>query len=331
MSTSSASASPLPGLERLQSIDQFRGFTIIAMVAVNFLAGVRAVPAWLKHAPDIGLTFTDLVAPFFILAIGLTYGLSFARRAECDGLKAAYEHFAKRFFTLMALGFIMRLGEIWTGVATNNANWGVLQAIGLAGLVALLVIRLPWWAKFAVGGGGLAVYQVLVNTFMGDGILALPHGGVPGAASWACMLILGCGAGDVFHRFQPKIRNLGIMGAAFAATGLLLALVVPVSKNRVSASYTLLATGLGLVLFLGFYLLNDKARIRLPLLGAWGKNPLLLYVLHQVLLAIWVLPAVGWWYADAPLWLAAIQLACLLTAMSALAVFMAKKKFAVAL
>jgi predicted acyltransferase len=328
--TQAAVTSPVPG-GRIEALDQFRGFAIVAMTAGNFLAGVRAVPAWLKHAPDAGLTVADLIAPFFIFAIALTYGRSFAKRAERDGFKGAYEHFAKRFFTLMALGFIMSLGAVWTGETTNPVNWGVLQAIGLAGLVTLTVIRFPWWAKLAVGLAGLAVYQLLVALLLGDAILGFPHGGVPGAFSWSCMMILGCGAADVFHRFKPQARNLAIMGAAFCAAGLVIALVVPVSKNRVSASYTLLATGLSLAVFLGFFLLSGKAKVRIPLLSEWGMNPLLLYLLGQIVLAAWVFPPADWWYGGAPLWLAALQLTLMLAAMSAFALFLAKKKFVVSL
>jgi predicted acyltransferase len=70
--------------KRIPSIDQFRGFAILTMVLANYMGGVSLIPAWLKHAPDIGLTVIDLIAPFFIFAIGLTYELSFHRRIERD-------------------------------------------------------------------------------------------------------------------------------------------------------------------------------------------------------------------------------------------------------
>ena len=49
----------------------FRGLAIVLMILANFLAGAAVVPGWLKHAPDAGLTVIDLIAPFFIFAIGL--------------------------------------------------------------------------------------------------------------------------------------------------------------------------------------------------------------------------------------------------------------------
>ena len=60
---------------RISSIDWFRGFAILTMVLANYMGGVALIPAWLKHAPDVGLTVIDLIAPFFIFAIGLTFGL----------------------------------------------------------------------------------------------------------------------------------------------------------------------------------------------------------------------------------------------------------------
>ncbi len=59
---------------RIKSIDQFRGFAIISMIIINYLALFNATPAWLKHAPEAGLTFADLVAPYFVFIIGLMYG-----------------------------------------------------------------------------------------------------------------------------------------------------------------------------------------------------------------------------------------------------------------
>ena len=91
-------------MHRLPGIDLFRGLAIVLMVLANYLAGPAVVPAWLKHAPDVGLTVIDLVAPFFIFAIGLTFGLSARRRSQRDGWRAAAAHFALRYLALIGLG-----------------------------------------------------------------------------------------------------------------------------------------------------------------------------------------------------------------------------------
>ena len=126
--------------KRISSIDLFRGFAILAMVPANYMVGVQIIPAWLKHAPDIGLTVIDLIAPFFIFAIGLTYALSFHRRLERDGAFRTYSYFLTRYLAIIGLGAVISAGETAVGQNPSGIDWGVLQAIGMAGLVTLLVM-----------------------------------------------------------------------------------------------------------------------------------------------------------------------------------------------
>ena len=84
---------------RSEAIDHFRGCATILMVLGNYLLGIENLPTWLQHTPDIGLTITDLGAPAFVFAIGLTYGLSWRRRSEQDGVGAAALHFFTRYTT----------------------------------------------------------------------------------------------------------------------------------------------------------------------------------------------------------------------------------------
>ena len=52
------------------------------------------------------------------------------------------------------------------------------------------------------------------------------------------------------------------------------------------------------------------------LLLAWGRNPLLLYLLHDLGLGFFYLPPFPGWYAQAPAWLVPLQAAVLLAALS---------------
>jgi predicted acyltransferase len=123
---------------RLESIDQFRGFAIILMVATNYLAGVESIPTWLKHAPDSGLTIIDLIAPFFIFAVGLAFVLSAQRRFKSEGWRKMAVHFSKRGLALIGLGALITAGENYFDITPLPANWGVLQLIVL--VVVLSVI-----------------------------------------------------------------------------------------------------------------------------------------------------------------------------------------------
>lgn len=102
---------------RILSIDRFRGTVIFCMVIFQFIAyfdNLGVISNISSHAPDANAIYifpnyaiADVIAPMFILAIGLTYVPSFRRRAERDGTKAAVLHFVCRNLTLIGIGVCM--------------------------------------------------------------------------------------------------------------------------------------------------------------------------------------------------------------------------------
>jgi predicted acyltransferase len=302
-------------VKRLDSIDQFRGLAILLMVLANFLADKEIVPAWLKHAPDVGLTVIDLIAPFFIFAIGLTYGPSLHRRLargpsptpgraiESRGAEGAFGHFVRRWLAFIGIGAIISAGEIAVGKNASGIGWGVLQAIGAAGLVTLPALLIPARPRALMGLAVLAGYQILLDASWLPIVLASPHGGLHGALAWSGMLIISTAIADDSLKEGAPAWRLPVWSACALAAGVALSAflpdLAPVSKNRVSASYVLVSIGASGLLFALFRLLVDSLKIRVPLLSGWGKNPLLLYVLHYLLLAFVVLLDAPWWHAGA--------------------------------
>lgn len=308
--------------QRIDAIDQFRGFAIILMVATNYLSGIETIPDWLKHVPDVGMHFPDLGAPVFVFAIGLTYGLSYRRRVREDGLYPAMGHFLRRYLAFIGLGAIITAGQSLLGIKTELLDWGVLQSIGLAGLLTLVVVSIPTWTRLGVGLGLVALYQILLDHYWLDLVLGSQHGGLPGSLSWAGILILATVFGDLFHD-QNRRRYFPWLSLAFILAGFALTILVPVSKNRVSFSYDLITLGFSGAVFSIFYLCNYK----LAFFRAWGLNPLLLYLLAFLISAVFVLPGIPWWHETAPLWLVGLQELVLLLTLSALAIFWEKKNF----
>lgn len=308
--------------KRIRAIDQFRGFALFCLMLINFAVSAESVPYWLKHASGTGLYFADLGAPAFLFAIGLTYGLSFNRRANKYGLSAAYGQFARRYLAFVGMGAVISAGATFLGQNTTGIDWGVLQAIGCAGLLTLLVIRMRPGLRLAVGLGLLAGYQILLDTFWLETVLRSPHAGLAGSLSWSAVLILSTVLGDLFHD-QAARRYFPLVSVLFVAAGFALGHVVPVSKSQVSSSYVLLTLGISGVIFCEFYMTN----FTLNLFTAWGKNPILLYSLSFLLIGIFTLPENPAWHVQAPLWLVGIQGAALLIIMSSLAYYLQKRKF----
>ncbi len=294
---------------RIESVDQFRGFAVISMIIINYLALFSATPAWLKHAPGTGLTFADIVAPYFVFVIGLMYGTSFSSRLRRSGARRTRIHFLRRYGLLIAIGAAMSavgyLGvraaiHFSPGTVVRTAGerdvsawassvlyWGVLQAIGAAGIIALLAARFSPPLRFLGGAVLLAAHELLME-YAGTGfVLRYAHGGPQGVLGWGALLLFStalCGEIKGRSRRRSSLSFLAF-GVLLTAGGVLLSKALPVSKDLVSAPYVLVSAGLSSLTFLLFFLLADCAGARLPHLTILGRNALLLYVIHEALVA----------------------------------------------
>ena len=296
------------------------------MVLSNYSVGVSTVPTSFKHAQDVGLTINDLIAPLFIFAIGLTYGLSIRNRSERTSRWDAIQQTSTRYLAILGLGAIISAGEVWYGYAPSSMEWGVLQAIGMAGLLTLPTIFLPTGWRFGIGLGLLAIYQLLLDHFWLNTVLVTPHGGLPGSLGWAAMLIIATAVADLY--LDPLRRKLYLTAVMlFMAGGIALAFLSPISKHRVSAAYVLVCLGVSGLLFGLFHLLVEQYKIKLPLLAAWGKNPLLLYLLHYVLIGLFIIPGIPVLYFIAPPWLVILEMVILLVVLSWIAWILDRKKW----
>jgi len=119
---------------------------------------------------------------------------------------------------------------------------------------------------------------------------------------------------------------LGILAA-----GVGLAFLLPVSKHRVSSSYVLISLGISALLFLLFHWLSERFHWNSRILQAWGKNSLVLYFLHYLLIGIFFLPGLPLLYTAAQLWLVLLEVAFLLVGISAIALWMDRKNVIIAL
>lgn len=192
---------------RIEPIDQFRGFAILLMVLADYINNISTVPTWLKHAPDIGYTISDLVTPLFVFAIGLTFGPSFRRRFQNQGGWRTYNHFFSRNLALIGLGFLITLGGVLSGNYPPTANWGLLQALGMAGLITLPFIIIPGKYRWIIGLLLLVFYQFMLDSYWLDEVIHAIHNGPQGALSWGAMLILSTSLADIYYD-QGKGKRL---------------------------------------------------------------------------------------------------------------------------
>lgn len=109
--------------KRLESIDQFRGFTVAGMFLVNFVGQYACVPAFFRHH-NTYCSFADTIMPQFFLAVGLTYRMTFMRRLKSDQPTSAFRHALSRNLGLLLLGFVVH------GLDGSVQSWTEFQVRG---------------------------------------------------------------------------------------------------------------------------------------------------------------------------------------------------------
>jgi heparan-alpha-glucosaminide N-acetyltransferase len=129
-------------VDRLLSLDVFRGLTILAMIFANELdmAMIQGVPWWMKHArfstpdPDF-ITFVDVIAPAFLFIVGAAIPLAVNRRlTRGDSWPRLWAHILVRAASLMIIGIFMgnmRAADVLRNsnihpLGISHATWSVL-------------------------------------------------------------------------------------------------------------------------------------------------------------------------------------------------------------
>ena len=271
---------------RKLSIDQFRGFAIFGMILVNYLGHFEVIPETFKH-PRFGMTFANAIAPFFFIAVGMSFRISFMKLAAKSGLRTAIIHSVKRYLILIFIGIV------FYGPDFKADNWDALVDIGFAGLLALPFIIRSKTVRAIAAFSFLILYQLLF-AYAGYGEWTMAHsidGGPLGPLSWVSILLFGTILYDFLKECSSKefITKTLIWGIALIVLGTLLSLLQPqevwqFSQRSMSMAYPILASGIGFITFLLFYIVNDIYKIEIPHLTILGINPLLLYILHNILI-----------------------------------------------
>ncbi len=317
---------------RIASLDQFRGYTVVGMLFVNFLNGFEAWPSILKHH-NTYCSYSDTIMPQFFFAVGFAYRLTYLRRLAAVGQASAIASAFRRNLGLILVGFVVY--HLDGGVK----SWVELQSLGLQGFFATAFKRelfqtlvhiamtsvwvLPVIAArpavrilFLVGSA--ALHLGLSKGFYFDFAWNTPviDGGQLGFLTWTVPLLVGTLAYDVVNEHGASLRSLATF-AGFSA--LLMAVGVgmawmggapvlvesnaPVtiwtmSQRTGSVSYLTFAAGISLAVYAMFVIVTDKGGLNIGLFRTFGTNALLAYILHDLVAAA-VKP---WMPKDAPGW-----------------------------
>jgi predicted acyltransferase len=222
--------------QRVLSLDQFRGYTVLGMCVVNFLGSFAVTPAVLQHH-NTYCSYADTIMPQFFFAVGFAYRLTFLSRLANEARVAVYRRFWQRNLRLILFGGLLYLAaaaaDAWTrpeppsawqflAVVTREHLFQTLVHIGLTALWIMPVIGARPGVRilFALGSAGLHLglshwfYYKWVHA--ADGI----DGGPLGFLTWTIPMIAGSLAFDLMARSakpQDAVRPLLLCGCAAMA------------------------------------------------------------------------------------------------------------------
>jgi len=317
-----------PETGRLLSLDVFRGMTIAGMILVNNPGPSGNVYWPLEHAEWHGWTPTDLIFPFFLLTVGVSITLAFARRVKAGGAsrRDLYLKVLRRTALIYACGFLLA-GFPFFNLSTIRLS-GVLQRIAVCYFFAAIIfLNTKWRAQLGISIALLLVYWGLLQFIAAPGFIAGDLSKEGSLASWVDRVVLRehiwKGGGRIYdpegllstipaiattlsgvlighwlrqpREAYEKVAGLFVVGVVCVVIGWIWNAWFPINKALWTSSYVVFTTGMGLQLLAFCYWLIDIKRYKrwaLPFV-IFGVNALAVFVLSGLaarLMNLWKLP-----------------------------------------
>lgn len=300
--------------DRLISLDAFRGFTIAAMILVNFPATHKIKYDFVCHSKWNGITPADFIFPFFIFIIGVSIALAYTKQINSGRSKLKMtSKIVSRTIKIFAVGMLLRLLPNFD--IGNIELPGVLQRIALVFLIsAILFLFTDWKIQVTVGLLILVLYSVAMQLVpvpgIGTGVLE------PGRnmAAWIDRMVIpaslmnkkgfdsegffsslpavsNCIAGMIAGKLmlsrqsvEKKIIWLFILGAAFIVIGQAWNWSFPINKKIWTSSFVLYTSGWAAIIFaISIWVADVLGYKKWTFPGiVFGSNAIAIYILADV-------------------------------------------------
>lgn len=308
--------------QRFLPLDVFRGLTVCFMIIVN-TPGWDIAYGILNHAQWHGCTPTDMVFPSFLFAVGNAMSFSMRKFAQLDNTTALAKIFRRTILIFLLgylmywLPFVRHTSTGWEFIPIAETRiLGVLQRIALCYCFASLLIHyLPkkavwivsallligyWIIMYAFGdpadrysltGNAALYFDKLVlgdkHLYHGEGIAFDPEGllsTLPAIVNVIAGYYTGLFIQEKGKTAAGRTRLLQ-MGGLLILVALLWNTMFPINKKLWTSSYVLYTVGIDLlILALLIYVIDYKKQERWTgFFTVFGKNPLFLYLLSEVL------------------------------------------------
>ena len=262
---------------RLASLDACRGIAVVGMLVANLVnVCLQDVPKVLTHNYGNTLRAFDLPAPLFQFLVGVSLPLFLAqRRRNGRSEREAGLDAVRRFTLLIGLGILLD----GAGALSLVPRWGVLQTLGLGGIIATGFVGLPRWVMLGV------VLQLLA--FFSGAANGLVHARPDAALAFVPLTLAGLFVGEpLAGEGGPRgaaRRAACVAACAFVLAAGLYAVGIPFNKLLGTSSFVALATGVSASVLALAARLEDAGKTFPAWLLATGRSALTAWVLLYVL------------------------------------------------
>lgn len=289
-----------------------RGFTIAAMILVNFPGDEEHVFAPLRHTVWNGLTPTDLIAPIFLFIVGISIVLAYSKRLTHGAKGELYKKIIVRSLKIFAVGIFLNLlpdfnfadlrytgtlpriaivflvcaiiflntsfkTQVWIGLIILIVYWLVMTLIPTPGAGQVMLepgVNLAAWidSKFLPG-------KMWQGTWDPEGILSTFPSIVSG--------ITGLLAGHLLlsnRKPSDKVIYFLIFGLISTSAGYVWSLAFPVNENLWTSSFVLVSSGIAsMILGTSYYVIDIRGYTQGTRPGIiFGANAIAVYVLADI-------------------------------------------------
>ncbi len=290
------------------------------MLLVNSIRGRDFAPSTFCHSDwrvgPLTASFADLVAPWFLLAVGLSlpYSMHSGRGAGVPFSRRLWTAAKRSALLFLIAGVIEATRVAYEHPITLRTliSVDVLAQIAVAYFIAVALYHGPRWTR----------PTFIVIVFLSKWILLAhwPYPGVGhpmwtpdqnmqdylrehfpmfkgfhGALVAACIVAIGTYIGDLFRRGRPAARDaltLVAAGAAMLVIARLWAFDLPFNRYYHTPTWALLAAGSGSVILgvIHWACLRPWGRW-IRVFEPWGRNAITVYVLAELL---WPMVLLSW-------------------------------------
>jgi heparan-alpha-glucosaminide N-acetyltransferase len=265
--------------KRLLSVDAFRALTMLCMIFINDLSGVKGIPYWMDHAKRMQDTmgFADTIFPAFLFIVGLSIPLAIDRKMQKG------ESFGAISFSILSRSFaLIVMGFMHVNLEDYNSKFAVLSEPVWEILLTLSFFLI--WLDYPQTLSALKKYILI-------------------GAGWLILLLLAFlyvgGRGNTPEGLHPSWWGiLGIIGWSY----LICASVYFLVKGN------FIAVIIAFVAFIGFNIIDHGLHLKFSTIAIYDGSAISL-VMAGTIISLWYARMVVKGY-DTKLWLSLFLAGC---------------------